>query len=96
MSNGNEDKTIYTFNDWEGKRSKITLPKFTSDGLQDQVPDVHFWVQTQYDLIIKGQHKFSKSATRLRSGNESLSRRAIGDVIREYGFQMVLDTIEDL
>lgn len=65
----NEEKTIYSFTDESGARSTITVEKWVGDLLQASLPDVHAWIQNQYDRVFK-KHPL-------------ITRRQRGDVLRE-------------
>ena len=64
-----EEKTIYSFTDESGSGSTITVEKWVGDLLQASLPDVHAWIQGQYDKVLD----------RL----PLISRRQRGDVLRE-------------
>jgi len=66
------NKTIYTFIDLSGGVSTLTLDKWISDVLEEECPDVHLWVQSQYNRLT------SLDCSR----GSGLSRRAVGDLIR--------------
>lgn len=64
-----EEKTIYSFTDESGDRSTITVEKWVGDLLQACLPDVHAWIQNQYNKVFE----------RL----PLITRRQRGDVLRE-------------
>jgi hypothetical protein len=45
-----EEKTIYSIIDEHGAKSTITVEKWVADLLQENLPDVHAWIQEMYDL----------------------------------------------
>ena len=64
-----EEKTIYSFTDETGAQSTITVEKWIGDLLQKNLPDVHAWIQVNYDKVLKKL--------------PHVSRRQRGDIIRE-------------
>ena len=43
------DRTAYYLKDEHGEWTTITLPKYVADLLQHALPNVHEWLQTQFD-----------------------------------------------
>jgi len=64
-----EKKTTYTITDEHGEKSTITIDKWAADLLQDDLPDVHGWIQVKFDLVC--------------SKKPQLTRREKGNVVRE-------------
>jgi hypothetical protein len=64
-----DEKTTYSITDEHGDSSSITVDKWIADLLQDQLPDVHEWIQAKYNLACE---KYPK-----------LSRRERGNAVRE-------------
>jgi hypothetical protein len=63
-----DDRTIYTILDEHRQDTTITLEKYVADILQENLPDVHAWVQSTYDMVVaKRPH---------------LGRRQKGDLVR--------------
>ena len=64
-----DDKTTYSITDEHEGQSSITIDKWIADLLQDQLADVHAWIQSKYDLAcLRYPH---------------LSRRERGNAVRE-------------
>ena len=47
----NDKKTIYSILNEEGVKSTITIAKWAADLLQEDLPDVHAWIQQRYDIV---------------------------------------------
>ncbi len=65
-----EGKTSYSIIDEQGEKSTITIEKWEADLLQEDLPNVHQWIQQTYN------HVCQKSSL--------LSRREKGNVVREH------------
>lgn len=63
-----DDRTIYTILDEHKQDTTITLEKFVADILQENLPDVHAWVQSTYDKVAEKR--------------PHLGRRQKGDFVR--------------
>lgn len=64
-----DEKTTYSIDDEHDQASSITIDKWVADLLQDQLPDVHAWIQMKYEIACK---KYPH-----------LSRRERGNAVRE-------------
>lgn len=64
-----DEKTTYSMTDEHGDASSITVEKWIADLLQDQLVDVHAWIQEKYNLAC------------IKYPN--LSRREKGNAVRE-------------
>ena len=65
--------TNYSINNEKGHRSTITLEKHVADTLQELLPDVHSWIQEQYERACE---KFP-----------NLTRRKLGDFVRQLALK---------
>ena len=59
------EKTIYSIVGEDGEKSTITIEKWAADLLQDMLPDVHQWMQQQYNMVCQRKPK----TTRRNKGN---------------------------
>ena len=70
-----EEKTTYSITDEHGEASSITVDKWIADLLQDQLPDVHAWIQGKYALACTTYPNFSRrergNAVRERARQEA-------------------------
>lgn len=64
-----DEKTTYSISNEDDEQSSITVDKWIADLLQDQLSDVHEWIQEKYDLACE---KYPH-----------LSRRERGNAVRE-------------
>jgi hypothetical protein len=55
-----EQRTIYKIIDEHGAASSITLEKFVADILQKHLPDVHAWIQQEYDKVARKRPGISR------------------------------------
>ncbi|MBI5912102.1 MAG: hypothetical protein HY848_19405 [Betaproteobacteria bacterium] len=46
-----DEHTLYSIIDEHGDKSTITLDKMIADALQESLPDVHVWIQAQYNRV---------------------------------------------
>lgn len=53
VMNNDDSRTLYTIIDEVGQNSTITLDKFVADILQENLSDVHAWVQSTYNTVAK-------------------------------------------
>lgn len=63
-----DDRTLYTIDDELGERTTITLDKYVADILQENLADVHVWVQSTYNTVVERK--------------PHLGRRQKGDLVR--------------
>jgi hypothetical protein len=68
-----DDKTTYKITDEDGQTSSITVDKWVADLLQENLPNVHLWIQEKYDLACKKL--------------PHLTRRGRGNAVRERARQ---------
>lgn len=76
----NEDRTLYTLVDECGEETTITLDKFVADILQNNITDVHKWVQDTYIQVAERRPQ--------------LGRRQKGDLVRALSFRKALQFLE--
>lgn len=75
-----DDRTIYTILDEYKENTTITLEKFVADTLQENLPDVHAWVQATYDEVAQKK--------------PDLGRRKKGDFVRVLASREVIKFLE--
>ena len=66
--NSDDNQTLYTIVDELGQDTTITLEKYVADILQENLSDVHAWVQATYNTVAERR--------------PSLGRRQKGDLVR--------------
>ena len=96
--NIDDDKVICLFTLPDGEERSITFLKLIYEFLSEYSGDVHQWVNQQYDMIVRGQMKTPEAVLamrRVRRG-ETLSQRAIGDLIRAHALSLYLTVKEGL
>lgn len=74
------DKTIYTILDEIKENTTITLEKFVADILQENLPDVHAWVQETYNKVAQRR--------------PNLGRRQKGDLVRSLSMREAVKYLE--
>lgn len=66
--NSDDNRTLYTIVDELGQDTTITLEKYVADILQENLADVHAWVQATYKTVAERR--------------PNLGRRQKGDLVR--------------
>ncbi len=61
-----EGRTTYTINDGTDEKTTLCIDKYTADLLQENLSDVHKYLQETYNLVAENQSHLS----RLAKGNE--------------------------
>lgn len=75
------ERTVISIVDEHGENSSITLDKWTSDVLHENVKDVHVWIQRLYNAVCEKNS----------SNNLKLSRRERGNVVRQYANRKAME-----
>ena len=86
------DKVICTINPANGTRWTIHFPSYLYDFLREHVGDVHRWAEQQRGLIMDGTLPFKHPLSAQIKRGEKPTQRAIGNVVRAYGTNLLLDT----
>lgn len=76
-----KDRTTYSLSDEQGEWTTITLSKWIADVLQANLPNVHEWLQTEYNKIVE---RFPW-----------LTRREKGDKVRMIAFNTAAIYLDD-
>jgi hypothetical protein len=68
--------TNFSITDEYGEKSTITLEKWAADILTKELPDIHKWIQENYDKAVDYSNK----------NNLETTRRKIGDMVRQKAY----------
>ena len=75
------ERTVISIIDENNEKSTITLDKWTSDVLHENLDDVHAWIQKLYNAVCEKNTKRS----------QKLSRRERGNVVRQYANRKAME-----
>jgi len=82
-----DERTLYSIIDENGDKSTITIDKLIADALQESLPDVHGWVQAQYNRVAEKKPELGRikkgDLVRLLAQREAEKHPALHRMIEE-------------